>query len=298
MSRDHGGRGRTTWVRCLAVWLVATTALTLTAPAALAATGRIADSAPDDFVDVLVDAASVALAAALAWLWAITTHTVVDVLRGRVHVRPAGLVRRAVLAACGVAVVLGASTTTAHAAEPAAPSSTVTLDGLPLPERATDAAGSGERAGSGRAAAVDGQSRTTPRGSEGAAATDRTTPPGPTATVAPPVDGHAPPAAPGPSPGRTAAATPAPPSATASDGPVRGAGGSTGADVTVRSGDTLWGIARDRLPEDSREDRIDREWRAIWEANLAAVGEDPDLIHPGQRLVLPDTDTDSTQEQP
>jgi len=41
---------------------------------------------------------------------------------------------------------------------------------------------------------------------------------------------------------------------------------------------------------------VDREWRALWEANRGTVGDDPDLIHPGQRLTLPGTE--STEEQP
>jgi len=61
-------------------------------------------------------------------------------------------------------------------------------------------------------------------------------------------------------------------------------------EVRVEPGDTLWGIARDTLPPGADSDEIDRRWRAIYRANLDAVGADPDLIHPGQRLLLPPTD--------
>jgi nucleoid-associated protein YgaU len=57
---------------------------------------------------------------------------------------------------------------------------------------------------------------------------------------------------------------------------------------TIRPGDTLWGIAADQLPAASRSAaRIDRYWRQVYAANRAAVGADPDLIHPGTRLVIP-----------
>jgi len=61
-------------------------------------------------------------------------------------------------------------------------------------------------------------------------------------------------------------------------------------EVRVEPGDTLWGIARDTLPPHAGSDEIDRRWRAIYRANLDAVGADPDLIRPGQRLLLPPTE--------
>nr|WP_301539517.1 LysM domain-containing protein [Nocardioides sp. zg-1308] len=52
----------------------------------------------------------------------------------------------------------------------------------------------------------------------------------------------------------------------------------------VRSGDSLWSIARAHPDGGSVEAR----WRAIWRANRGVVGDDPDLILPGQVLRLPD----------
>jgi LysM repeat protein len=52
----------------------------------------------------------------------------------------------------------------------------------------------------------------------------------------------------------------------------------------VRAGDSLWSIARHH-PGPDRD--VDERWRAIWAANRAVVGDDPDLIHPGQALRLP-----------
>ncbi len=55
----------------------------------------------------------------------------------------------------------------------------------------------------------------------------------------------------------------------------------------VRAGDSLWSIAREHPgpPGTSTEQR----WHDIWHDNRAVVGADPDLIHPGQALRLPDT---------
>lgn len=49
---------------------------------------------------------------------------------------------------------------------------------------------------------------------------------------------------------------------------------------TVVRGDTLSGIARD--------ERVRGGWKGLYEANRSAVGADPDLILPGQRLALPE----------
>lgn len=54
----------------------------------------------------------------------------------------------------------------------------------------------------------------------------------------------------------------------------------------VRPGDSLWSIARDH-PDDTAS--VEQRWRAIWLANREVVGDDPDLIIPGQTLHLPTT---------
>jgi hypothetical protein len=57
---------------------------------------------------------------------------------------------------------------------------------------------------------------------------------------------------------------------------------------TIRLHDTLWGIAAARLPAGSGSAAtIGRYWRQVYAANRAAVGADPDLIHPGTRLAVP-----------
>lgn len=54
----------------------------------------------------------------------------------------------------------------------------------------------------------------------------------------------------------------------------------------VRPGDSLWSIAHDH-PGDAAS--VDQRWRALWLANRDVVGDDPDLILPGQALRLPTT---------
>jgi nucleoid-associated protein YgaU len=88
---------------------------------------------------VRICAASALLAA--CWLWLVTTITVVDAVRGRWHHGVPGPLRRAVLAACGVAltgglVVAGPAYATPGQAHEDRVTST-TLAGLALPDRVT-----------------------------------------------------------------------------------------------------------------------------------------------------------------
>lgn len=58
----------------------------------------------------------------------------------------------------------------------------------------------------------------------------------------------------------------------------------------VEPGDSLWRIARSVLTADGStagSPEIDAYWRAIYEVNRQVIGDDPDLIHPGQELELP-----------
>lgn len=59
---------------------------------------------------------------------------------------------------------------------------------------------------------------------------------------------------------------------------------------TVEPGDSLWRIARSVLTADgvnAGSAEIGAYWRAIYTANRDVIGDDPDLIHPGQELQLP-----------
>jgi nucleoid-associated protein YgaU len=59
--------------------------------------------------------------------------------------------------------------------------------------------------------------------------------------------------------------------------------------VTVRPGDTLWGIAADFLPTGATARDVAIAWPQWYAANRDVIGPDPDLIRPGQRLVRPAT---------
>jgi nucleoid-associated protein YgaU len=60
-----------------------------------------------------------------------------------------------------------------------------------------------------------------------------------------------------------------------------------GREVVVQRGDTLWGIAARHLGPAATDEQIAREWPRWWSANHQVVGDDPDLISPGQRLTPP-----------
>ncbi|WP_232226361.1 LysM peptidoglycan-binding domain-containing protein [Brachybacterium phenoliresistens] len=58
--------------------------------------------------------------------------------------------------------------------------------------------------------------------------------------------------------------------------------------VTVHPGDSLWSLTDDLLgPEDEPAAEIAAAWPELYRANSATIGSDPDLIHPGQVLVIP-----------
>jgi len=58
--------------------------------------------------------------------------------------------------------------------------------------------------------------------------------------------------------------------------------------VVVRRGDTLWDIAARHLGAESSAAEIAQEWPRWYAANRSLIGDNPDLILPGQRLVPPD----------
>ncbi len=60
----------------------------------------------------------------------------------------------------------------------------------------------------------------------------------------------------------------------------------TARSIVVDPGDSLWSITDDLLGSAS-DTEIARAWPALYEANRDLVGHDPNLIHPGQKLVVP-----------
>ncbi len=57
--------------------------------------------------------------------------------------------------------------------------------------------------------------------------------------------------------------------------------------VLVRPGDNLWHLAAVRLPASASDGEVALQVERIHRRNEEVIGPDPDLIHPGQRLVVP-----------
>ena len=76
---------------------------------------------------------------------------------------------------------------------------------------------------------------------------------------------------------RAGGSTTAPPGRTAAQVPV------SARSYTVVKGDSLWKIAKAHYGNGN-------QWRKIYEANRVTIGDNPDLIHPGQTLTIPDVD--------
>lgn len=57
--------------------------------------------------------------------------------------------------------------------------------------------------------------------------------------------------------------------------------------VVVQPGDTLWDLAARSIPAPVTNAARAAEWPRWWSANRDVVGDDPDLLLPGQRLVAP-----------
>lgn len=60
--------------------------------------------------------------------------------------------------------------------------------------------------------------------------------------------------------------------------------------IEVRAGDTLWGLAARTLGPDATDAAIAAEWPRWYAANAATIGPDPDILTPGQVLVVPTSD--------
>lgn len=59
---------------------------------------------------------------------------------------------------------------------------------------------------------------------------------------------------------------------------------------TVEGGDSLWAIAAEHLPGDADAADIAAAWPLWFDINRDVIGDDPDVIHPGQVLLVPDHD--------
>jgi hypothetical protein len=220
-------------------------------------------SAPRAWVDRAgTDAAAITVASALLWCAAIwlafgLLAAATSVLPGRTgrlgaafshRVMPAAL-RRVVIWAAGVSLVLSPASAVAEGIASPSASATVTATapsvGWPIDQNAAPSMVSG-----------------TPQS-------------GPTInwpSITPP-------------PSTTAPRTGAPPPSTIQ--PPRHAATAAEADVTVRPGDSLWLIAAHRLGPNISDERTAAEWPRWYAVNRAAIGDNADLLMPGQHLSAP-----------
>ena len=96
-------------------------------------------------------------------------------------------------------------------------------------------------------------------------------------------------------PARSTTASPTAPAVTTTvssvaSGPAPGTAPAARVDtVVVEPGDTLWHIAQRALPIDAGAADIAAAWPEWYAANTALIGDDPDLLQPGQVLTAPTT---------
>lgn len=69
--------------------------------------------------------------------------------------------------------------------------------------------------------------------------------------------------------------------------PSPGLGTGTPPTVTVQPGDSLWAIAAQRLGPDATDSEVAVVWPYWYRQNRRVIGSDPELLQPGQRLVIP-----------
>jgi hypothetical protein len=67
---------------------------------------------------------------------------------------------------------------------------------------------------------------------------------------------------------------------------MKGDGSTTRSIVVVGPGDSLWLISQERLGADATSRQIDKETERIYELNRDRIGADPNLIFPGQKLLV------------
>jgi hypothetical protein len=137
-----GDRG--SWWRCLLVWVSGTSTLaTLALPAGAEVWAGRTSLAAVPVDRAMVDLAAAVLLGCAAWWWLALSATVIEARRGASATRrawhlPTG-VRRAVLAACGVALASSGVAEPAVATDGGShrqPYGSALLTGLPLPDRA------------------------------------------------------------------------------------------------------------------------------------------------------------------
>ncbi len=179
--------------------------------------------------------------------------------------------RSETLPAPGVPTVRTAPAPSVPTASPSALPSTTPPRTAPTTSPATPAPSSPTTSPTPAVPTVPGTGRTT------SAPKSPTAPPVPSAPSVPPA-----PTTGSPVPPTSQAHLPAP------TPPRNAPAGRASASVTVAAGDCLWLIATRRLGADATDAQIAAATAALYAANRSVVGDDPDLIHPGQVLTVPD----------
>lgn len=91
--------------------------------------------------------------------------------------------------------------------------------------------------------------------------------------------------------------SPQAPGSTESEGSAPGEAASTSSSV-VEVGDSLWSITAEALGPEATDAAVAAAWPVVYRSNTDAIGPDPDVIHPGTRLALPDDLTASAPDAP
>lgn len=79
--------------------------------------------------------------------------------------------------------------------------------------------------------------------------------------------------------------------------PERPLGGASRPALVVRPGDNLWRLAETHLPDSARAPEIAQRVEILHRTNRKVIGPDPDLILPGQRLVVPTPGSHQPREE-
>ena len=128
-------------LRCLALWGTATTVSVVLVAGLLPVSMNAAHSGAGSFESWLVASCAFAAAGCVTWGWVLVTLVVVDGRRGRpARAGVPRVVRRAVLAACGLSLAGGLAVPVhadRSAPPPASGATQALLVGLPLPDRTT-----------------------------------------------------------------------------------------------------------------------------------------------------------------
>lgn len=268
-SGRRTGGGTSSWRAATVLLVVTLLALGVVVGTVTSLRPLLRDASALDIDDLVVLLAGGAVLVCAGWAWVGAGVVTVEVVRssgGRTRpapplarVAPAWW-RRLLLAACGVALVGAGSAVPAGAA----PSSVTGPEHLDSPAAGATAVGT-HPVGSAAASVARGPDHPTWRTPRlaGLRLPDR------------------------PSDGPTASPSRAHPDLRA---PVP-------ASVVVRPGDCLWSLAASAPDVDADDDaQVARRVRWMWEHNRAVIGDDPDLIHPGQHLRTPNGDPDRHEE--